>query len=173
MVRHHQGLGEVTGTPVAEAARKLGVARSTVREWATSQLFHRHRDGSVSKRGLAELAKLAEDRVEEEADESDSNKLRQQLLQAQVRERKAIGRLRELELERESGRFVELAVVRRDGEDAAERVISILRAVPQRSAMALECACRRAAVVEKKISEEVERAIGELSDSMYLKRRAK
>jgi phage terminase Nu1 subunit (DNA packaging protein) len=163
----------MTGTPIAEASREVGVSRSTVREWATAGLFHRHRDGSVSKRGLEELQRLAEERAAEQEEEEESGDLRHQLLQAQVRERKAIGKLRELELAHESGRYVELALVQRDGADTAERVISILRAIPQRTALALECECQRAAVVEKRIGEEIERAIAEMKDSTYIKPRSK
>ncbi len=163
----------MTGTPIAEAAREIGVPRSTVREWATARRFHLHRDGSVSKRGMDELRQLAEERNQEQEEQEDNGDLRHQLLRAQIRERKAIGKLRELELAHESGRFVELALVQRDGADTAERVISILRAIPQRTALALECACQRAAVVELRISQEIERAIAEMKDSTYLKPRSK
>ena len=157
----------MTGVPIAEAARIVNVARTTVRGWAESKRFHTHRDGSVSKRGMAELEKLADELKQEEEEENESGDLRRKLMQAQLRERKAIGKLRELELERESGRFVELAIVEQDAEDAAERITGVLRAIPQRTAMALECNCRRAAVVEVKIAEEIERAIAELGESTY------
>jgi hypothetical protein len=140
-----------------------------VRDWIAQGRVHTHRDGSVSKRGLEDMQQLAEEREETEASEGDSADLRQQLLAAQVRERKAISRLRELELEHESGRYVELAIVQRDGADAAERVLAVLRALPQRVALALECPCQRAAAVKDKIAEEVERAVGELRESMFLK----
>jgi hypothetical protein len=122
---------------------------------------------------MGELRILVADREDEEDETNDIVSLKKKLLEHKVRERNAISKLRELELEHESGRFVELAVVRRDGEDAAERVLAILRAMPQRVALALECSCRRAAVVERVISEEVERAIAEMRASMYVKPRAK
>jgi hypothetical protein len=163
----------VTGTPIAEAARLVGVPRSTVRDWITQgPSAHAPRRFAIEARHGGDPA-LAEERVDEQADEDDNTDLRQQLLSAQVRERKAISKLRELELEHESGRCVELAVVERDGQDTAERVLAVLRALPQRTALALECACRRAAVVEKVISEEVERAIGEMRESLYIRPGAK
>lgn len=163
------GSVRATGTPIAEAARTIDVPRSTVRDWIAQGRVTTHRDGSITKRGMEQLKQLAKERTEEQDDEGETTDMRAQLLAAQVRERKAISRLRELELEHESGRFVELAVVKRDGQDTAERVLAILRALPQRTALALECQCRRAAVVERAISEEVERAIAELRESLYIR----
>jgi phage terminase Nu1 subunit (DNA packaging protein) len=162
----------VTGTSQAAAARELGVPRSTVRDWI-AQGKVQLRNKKLTKRAMDQLRQLAGEREESQEDEEESGDLRHQLLQAQVRERRAIGKLRELELAHESGRFVELALVQRDGEDTAERVLSILRAIPQRTALALECSCQRAAVVEQRISEEIERAIAEMKDSTYMNPRSK
>ncbi len=152
----------------SEAARRLGVPRSTIRDWLDTGEVELDKARLVTTRGMATLKRFAEEREQAQKAEEASKDLGRQLLEAQTRERKAIARLRELELEHESGRFVELAAVQRDGEDTAERVLAVLRALPQRVAMRLECSCRRAAVVEHEIAIEVERAIAELQQSLYL-----
>jgi phage terminase Nu1 subunit (DNA packaging protein) len=145
-------------------ASELGVPATTVSGWISRGLVE-VKNRLVTERGQEQLRKLAADRQKTGTAEEDAGELRQQLLTAQVRERNAISRLRELELEHESGRYVELAVVQRDAADTAERILAVLRAVPQRCAMALECSCRSAPVVEAKIGEEIERAIAELHES--------
>lgn len=162
-----------TVLPVRAFARKAEVARTTLQTWIADGEVPTDSDGNVPVRaGLAAVKKLLATREVAAEDGAEATELRQQLLQARIRERKAIGKLRELELERESGRFVSLAMVQRDGEDAAERIIAVLRSIPQRCALDLECACRPAAVTEQKLSLEVERAIGELHETLYLKPRA-
>ncbi len=100
---------------------------------------------------------------------SEYSELKNRLDIALAREREAKASLRELQLQHEAGRFIELAVVERDGVDTAERVLAVLRSIPQRTAASLECDCRRAATVEVKISEEIERAVADLRESLYIK----
>ena len=154
-----------------KAATLLGISRSTLREWIVAELVEINEQKAVTDKGIQQARELAGRLAEKKDDDESPSGLREQLLKAQVRERNAISRLRELELEHESGRYVELAIVQRDGADAAERILAGLRSIPQRSAMGLQCECRKAAVVEKVLVEEVERVVTELRDSLYLRPR--
>ena len=107
-----------------------------------------------------------------EADNATDEELERRLAVAETRLKEAQAQLREIDLEREQGRYVALAEVEADGQDLAIRICTVLRAIPQRTALAVEGALaaspeRRAAVIERLISEEVERAIGELRESKF------
>jgi hypothetical protein len=151
-----------------EFARAMGASASTVDRLAHAGKLPKNADGSLKRRQAEEVWKeIQAEQVRDGADRGEVEDLEEQLLLAKIREREAISRLREIELERESGRFVALAEVERDAKDAAERILGVLRAIPQRTALALECPCARAAVVKAKVSEEIERAISELGQSHY------
>lgn len=92
---------------------------------------------------------------------------------ALAREREAKAKLREMEVERESGKYIESAIVKADAADTRERVVAVLRSIPQRCAMALECPCQRAAVVKTEIAKEIERALAEIRDSRFAGERVK
>jgi predicted transcriptional regulator len=156
---------QLEGLSQEEIARLVGCAQSTVSRAIARGDIATLTNGRVPE---SEAEKLIELRKRDERVASETAEMERRLLAAQTGEREAKAKLRQLELERESGRFVELELVRRAGADPAERVLAVLRAIPQRTAMALECPCARAAVVEKKISDEVERAIAELRESLYL-----
>jgi hypothetical protein len=100
---------------------------------------------------------------------SEAGQLKQRLILAQSKEREAKASLAELLLKHRRGLFIEAELVKKDGEDTGERVLSVLRSIPQRTAAALECDCTRAASVEAKISSEIERAVSELRESLYIK----
>ncbi len=157
------------GLSQEEAARRVGCSQSTV-----GRAIARGDIGTLSNGRLPEdaIEILRELRKEDVKVAGETADLERRLLAAETGEREAKMQLRQMEVERESGRFVELAIVQRDGQDTAEKVLAVLRAIPQRTAMALECSCRRAAVVEKKIREEVERAVSELRESLYITPRA-
>ncbi len=115
----------------------------------------------------SEAEKLIELRKEEERSNAEHAVLERRLHIAETDKAEAIAKLKAMEVDHKSGRFIELEGVLRDAADTREKVLAILRAVPQRTAMALECPCRRAAVVESKISDEVERAINEIRKSRF------
>jgi hypothetical protein len=124
--------------------------------------------------GLAEIAvEEVRSRMSVRAeDDEEAADLERRLDLANARLKEAQAKLHELELEREEGRFVELADVQKDAADTAARIVGVLRAIAQRTALAVEGAlaaepARRAAVVEALIADEVERAIGELRESKY------
>jgi hypothetical protein len=100
--------------------------------------------------------------------------LERRLLAAETGEREAKHKLQaSSSSQRESGRYVELESVERAGKDAAQRILAVLRAMPQRIARELDAAIaapmdRRAAAIERIVAREVERAIEEMRRSMYL-----
>jgi len=157
------------GYTQAQLANEIGCSRSTVQRAIEIGQISPGPGGRFSKAD-AETIRVGR-KAKQEAKDQVSN-LEEQLLQARLRERRAISKLRELELERESGRFVELAQVQRAGADAAQRILAVLRAMPQRVALEVDGALvapvdRRAAAVERIISVEVERAVSELRRSVH------
>lgn len=159
--------GTKEGLSQEDVAARVPCAQATV-----SKLQRRgHLNDFVLPNGrLAEAAvewvRARLDKKDQGEEESGDLKLRLDTAMARLREAQA--QIREIELERESGRFVDLAEVERDGADCGERVVGVLRALPQRVAAVLECPCNRASVVEVKVREEVERAIAEIHDSMFV-----
>ncbi len=148
-----------------EAARIVGCAQSTVSRAIARGDIEPLTSGRLPESAIAKLRELRRADAEVAAQDSEWDR---RLLQAQAAEREAKARLKQIELERESGRYVELAIVQRDAADTAERILAVLRAIPQRTAMALECECQRAAVIEKKVGDEIERAVAELRDSLFM-----
>jgi len=160
---------EPEGLTQEEVAKRVGCGQSTV--W---RAIARGDIAPIANGRLPESAvdTMRELRAKDAAQDAVTGDLERRLLAAQAGEREAKQKLRELELQRESGRFVELALVQKDAEDARERILSVLRAIPQRTAMAVDGALaapadRRAAVLEKIIADEVERAIAELAESKF------
>jgi transcriptional regulator with XRE-family HTH domain len=153
-----------------EIARRVGCSQSTVWRAIAAGKITPLPNGRLPESAAETLGLLRKDEQETDRDNAEElRKLNRRLLEAQTAEREAKAELRALELERQAGRFISLDLVQQDGADTAERVLAVLRAIPQRTAMALECSCRRASVVEKKIREEVERAIAELRESKYIR----
>lgn len=152
------------GLSQEDVANRVPCAQATVSKFARRGWLSRLPNGRYPEHAVDEVReRLAGN---EQADE-ETTSWKQRAEAATARLREVQVKLRELELERESGRLVELAVVERDAHDAAERILGVIRAIPQRTAMALECGCRSAAVVEAKIRDEVERAVAELGQSTY------
>jgi phage terminase Nu1 subunit (DNA packaging protein) len=154
------------GLSQEDVAERVPCAQATVSRFKRRGLLTELPNGRLDECAVDECRALLSEHDEQGETDPD---LKRRLDSAMARLREAQAQLREIELEHERGRYVELAVVERDGQDTAERVLAVLRALPQRTALALECACRRAAVVEKVISEEVERAIAEMRESMYIR----
>lgn len=166
---------EPEGLSQEDAARRVGCSQSTIGRAIRRGDIDLLANGRIPE---SEIPKLIEARKADEEASAVTVDLERRLLTAETGEREAKRKLRELELERESGRFVELELVRKDAADARERILSVLRALPQRVAMGVDGALatspdRRAAVIEKLIAEEVERAIAELAESKYAGRSAK
>lgn len=161
---------KLEGLSQEEAARAVGCAQATV-----SRAIARGDVATLSNGRLPEsaIAILRELRKADEKVAGENVELERRLLAAQTGEREAKMKLRQLELDREAGRFIELASVQRAGADAGQRILAVLRAMPQRVALAVDGALaappsRRAAAIEKIIAVEVERAIAELRRSLYL-----
>lgn len=85
--------------------------------------------------------------------------LKSQLLAARVRERNAISRLREIELQHKEGRFVPLEEVQEDARESAEATRAALNAIPQR--VALACEGRKAPEIEAIVNDEIQRVIAQ------------
>lgn len=155
---------KVEGLTQLEVATRSGCSQSTISRAIARGDIEVLPSGRVPESAV-EIMRAQ--RAQEAAANEATSDLERRLLAAQAAEREAKAKLRQLELERESGRFVELDLVERDAADTAERILGVLRAIPQRTALALECPCNRAAIVEAKIREEVERAIAELAESKF------
>jgi predicted transcriptional regulator len=158
------------GLSQEEMARHVGCAQSTVSRAIARGDVSTLSNGRLPLSAVEALKAL---RAEDEKASSITADLERRKLAAETAEREAKAALRALELERERGDFVRLADVRRDGADCGERVVGTLRAIPQRTALAIEAALAdkqqlRAAAVERLVSAEVERALGELRESLYV-----
>jgi len=158
------------GLSQEEMARFVGCAQSTVGRAIARGDIDTLTNGRLPQSAVAKLRELREEDVKRAGETAE---LERRLLMAETGEREAKMKLKQLELERESGRFVELAQVQRSGSDAAQRILAVLRALPQRVALEVDAAltapaARRAASVEKIIAVEVERAVGELRRSLYM-----
>lgn len=167
-----KGKGKTNRISRRAFAREKGASASTVDRMAHDGRLPKNPDGSLKREEAEEAwkeieAERAQDHERRTSSSAEVAVLEEKLLIAKLREREAISRLREIELERESGRYVALELVQRDAKDTRERILGVLRSVPQRVARALECPCQRAAVVEAKVSDEVERAIAELAESKF------
>lgn len=152
-----------------EAARRVGCSQSTIGRAIRRGDIEILINGRIPE---SEIPKLIELRKEDERENAEKADLERRMLKAELGEREAKAKLRVMEVERESGRVVDLAVVRADAANARERIIGVLRALPQRVAAEVDAALstpldRRAAVIEKLIAAEVERAIAELAESKY------
>lgn len=153
-----------------ELAKRVGCAPSTVWRAIGRGDIQPLPNGRLPESAADIMRELRAKEAERDAVTSD---LERRLLAAQAGEREAKMKLRQLELDRESGRFVELELVQRAGADAAQRILAVLRAIPQRIALEVDGALsappdRRAAAVEKIVAREVERAIEEMRQSLYL-----
>jgi hypothetical protein len=156
---------ELEGLSQEEASRRVGCAQSTIGRAIRRGDIDTLTNGRIPE---SEIEKLIELRKEDERASQEHAALERRTLIAETEKAEAMAELKKMQAERESGRFVQLDQVERAGADAAERILSVLRAIPQRVAMALECGCRSGAVVEAKIRDEVERAVGEMRQSLYL-----
>lgn len=156
------------GLSQSKIAEAIGCSRSTVQRAVARGDIKPGKGGLFPPGAVDTLRALLSDSDDEEGEHQPGD-LRERLARATARWKEAQADLRELQLAHESGRFVELAVVQQDGADTAERFVAVARAIPQRVAMRLECEHHSAAVVEAKIREEVERAIAELHESMFIK----
>jgi len=155
---------EPEGLTQEQVARIVGCSQSTVSRAIKRGDVDTLTNGRLPESAIETLRALWAD---DQRAEEETAGLERRLRIAETEKAEALARLRVMEVDRESGRFVDLSVVARDAADASERIKAVLRAIPQRTAMALECACRPAAVVEAKIGEEIERAIAELGKSTY------
>lgn len=158
------------GLTQEEIARMVGCNQSTVSRAIKRGLIATLTNGRVP---LSAADALRELWSEEQKFSDETVELERRVLTAETGEKEAKAKLRQLELEREQGKYVELAQVERAGKDAAHRILAVLRAIPQRTARELDAALasppdRRAAAIEKIMSREVERAIAEMRKSLYL-----
>lgn len=157
---------EPEGLTQQQVADLVGCAQSTVSKAIKRGDIETLANGRLPESSVEAIRALWRD--DQKANE-ETAALERRLKIAETEKEEANARLKTMQAERESGAYVKLEDVARDAADAAERVLAILRAVPQRTAMALECSCQRAAQVEAKIGAEIERAVAELRESLYVK----
>lgn len=158
------------GLSQEDVAERVPCAQATVSRFSRRGWLTQLPSGRLAECAVEEIRERLAAR--EDGSEIDGD-LKRRLDTATTKLREAQAQLRQLELERESGRFVELAEVQRAGADAAQRILAVLRAMPQRIALEVDGALaaplgRRAAAVEKIIAVEVERAVAEMRQSLYL-----
>jgi phage terminase Nu1 subunit (DNA packaging protein) len=156
------------GLSQEDAANRVPCAQATVSKFARRGWLTQLSNGRLAECAVQEVRdRLAAN----EQDEEETGDWKKRAEAATARLREAQASLRELQLEVESGRFVERAAVERSSADAAQRILSVLRAMPQRIAREVEAALaapfgRRAAAAEKIIAAEVERAVEELNRTL-------
>jgi hypothetical protein len=155
---------EEEGLTQDETARRVGCAKSTVWRAVRRGDVDTLANGRIPE---SEIEKLVEIRKEEERESRYDAELDRRAKIAETEKQEALAKLKNLELQLQSGLFVKLEDVIRDAADARERFLGIVRAIPQRTAMALECPCHKAAVVEAKISDEIERALAEIRKARF------
>lgn len=161
--------GASPGLSQEDAATRVPCAQATISRYVRRGQLTQLPNGRLDECAVEEARALI--KANEAGGEMDGD-MKRRLDEAMARLREAQAELREIELERESGRFIERVLVEQDASDARERILAVLRAIPQRVAMQVDAALtapfdRRAAVVEKIIAEEVERAVAELSEAKY------
>ena len=153
------------GLSQEEASQRVGCNQSTISRAIRRGAIETYTNGRIPE---SQVAKLIELRKEDEQASEEMTALTRRTTIAETLAAEAKAELQQLKLKLESGKYIELAIVKRDGEATGERIQSVLRSVPQRCALGLECACRTAAEVEAVICDEVERAIAELRESEYI-----
>lgn len=147
------------GLTQVEVANRSGCSQSTVSR-LTARGVLAFRDDGLYPEDAPDTVR-AYMTASDEKDEELSD-LERQLTEARRDKVRADARLREMEVEHESGRFIERKEVERAVTDAMSVTLAVLRSVPQRTALELQCKCRDAAATDKVISVEVERAISEM-----------
>ena len=155
---------ERAGYTQEEVANKVGCSQSSVSRAVARGDIVPLANGLLSESAIDTMREV---RKLDAAASEVTSELERKLLAAQVSERETKAQYAKLKLDLESGRYVEREAVERSGADAAARILGVLRAIPQRVALALECACRSGSVVEAKVSAEIERAVAELHNSVY------
>lgn len=163
----------------AAFAREAKLSRRQVARHIAAGVLELGDDGQLDlaagRRALAARRKRREaegDAVAE--DNAETRKLKGELVRWQGAWRRATAELRQLELKVRAGEFVAVADVRKDAAKVASVIQAMLRSIPPRVALEVEAALsvpaeRRAAVVDRIVSNEVERAIGSLgSESVYV-----
>jgi phage terminase Nu1 subunit (DNA packaging protein) len=150
-----------------EVADRVPCAQQTVSRYQRKGKLTALPSGKLAACAVEEMRTLLD--ADDGDEETGEWKKRAEAATARLREAQAS--LRELQLEVESGRFVDRAAVERSCADAAQRILGVLRAMPQRIARKVEAALsapehRRAAAAEKIIAGEVERAVEELNRSL-------
>lgn len=147
------------GLTQVEVANRSGCSQSTVSRLTARGVLSLRSDGLYPE-DAPETVRAYMTASEEKGEEL--SELERQLTEARRDKVRADARLREMEVELESGRFVERKEVERAVTDAMAVTLAVLRSTPQRTALELQCKCRDAAATDKVISVEVERAISEM-----------
>jgi transcriptional regulator with XRE-family HTH domain len=147
------------GLTQVEVANRSGCSQSTVSRLTARGVLSIRDDGRYPE-DAPDTVRAYMAASEEKGEEL--SELERQLTEARRDKVRADARLREMEVELESGRFVERKEVERAVTDAMTVTLAVLRSVPQRTALELQCKCRDAAATDKAISVEVERAISEM-----------
>ncbi len=155
---------EPEGFSQEQMAKIVGCAQSTI-----SRGIKR---GDIDTLPNGRLPASAEEQIrqlwhEDQKLEEENAALERRLKIAETDKSEAVAELQKLKLSVQSGKYIELELVKRDGEDTGERMLAVLRSIAQRVALSLECKCRSAAVVEAAIADEVERVVGELRESKF------
>jgi hypothetical protein len=153
-----------------ELATLLGVSKTAVGEWKDAGEFQLDENGRILREEALEAGKLCVARIADRKTATvEAAKINSEFIAARRDKERAIADLRRVEADLAAGRYVKLADVESDGRETAERILGVLRQIAQRVARDLECPCRPAAVVEARIREEVERAVAEMKDSVWLR----
>lgn len=164
--RPGRGRKPPAGLSQEDVAARVPCAQATVSKFDRRGWLTHLKNGRLAESAVEEMrARMTA--KEEETEGDPGTKRRLELAMTRLREAQA--KLRENEVERQSGKFIERAEVERDCAELAERIIAVLRAIGARVALSLECPCRRAAVVKAKIEDEIERAIAQLHESKWVK----
>ncbi len=124
---------------VAEFSRRCKQPRTTIRRWISSGDIKVAADGQVFlDEGLAQVRQLVTDGTVQEEDGAEETGLRAKYITVQIREKKAVAALRELELQHEQGRFVLAEDVQAEGRALGATLRAGLLAIPARASLKLE-----------------------------------
>src|SRR5688572_21269259 len=127
------------GLTQVEVANRAGCSQSTVSRLTARRVLALRDDGLYPEDAPDTVRAYMT--ASEEKDEAVSE-LERQLTEARRDKVRADARLREMEVEHESGRFIERKEVERAVVDAMAVTLAVLRSVPQRTALELQCKCR-------------------------------
>lgn len=155
-----------------EAARLLGVSRSTFRDWIDQKRIKANAEGLISPKELAKARKLVEAREEREERDDEAGDLETQLLKAKVAKETALAEIQRIKADFDAGVYVKRADVEADAQAAAVAIRDGVLSLGARVALQVEASLAkeprlRTAAIEALITDEVNQVLDALNKRRF------